>query len=164
MREERVPSIFSIDTEYVETLRERADHFFGESQRSDPRLRDVYVEYGQLLESTGQQDRADSVYAELGRRFSDDVDALLAIGQWFHQQGEPDKARRYVQRAHELKPRDGQVAQLMWETTTEVARQAVAARQFELASQELETLPMPPNNWSRPRPTRGRPVIATPGR
>ena len=135
---EDAPGFMHNDDEYIASLQQDAVFYFRKSLDANPNLPDVHVALGKLLEKRGQHKEAAVTFHELGRRFPDDAEPLIAVASHFVASNEPGVAKEYAKKARTLRPRDAQTLTLVWGSCLGTAREAAKCCQFRLAEAELD--------------------------
>ena len=71
------------DDGYIASLQQDAVFYFRKSLEANPNFPEVHVALGKLLEKRGQHKEAAVTFHELGRRFPDDAEPLIAVASHF---------------------------------------------------------------------------------
>ena len=122
---------------YTSSLQDDAIFYFRKSLEANRALPGVHLELGQLLAKQGNRQQAAATFKELGRRFPDDADSLIAIAKHFIASNDPGMAKEFAEKARVLRPRDTEAVGLVWSACLGTAREAAKQRQFGLAEAEL---------------------------
>ncbi|MDQ1154781.1 lipopolysaccharide assembly protein LapB [Brevundimonas sp. SORGH_AS_0993] len=117
-------------------------------------LRDGFgprVQLGHMLKEAGELDAAEAAYFEALKQRPDDADLNVQIGHFFWVKGDAEKSLHYYERAAQLAPNDGAIAETLrvgaaraadapWQGRVDAAMAAMAQGRWAAAETDLQEL------------------------
>ena len=115
-----------------------AIEYYQDSIAAWPQLETSALELADVFESTGDSDSAVAVMVRLAEQNPDQFEAASWLSRYFLAQGDPGKAEPFVSTVRRLRPRDPQIADLVWQQKLAMIRHLAVKRQYDAARQAAE--------------------------
>ena len=124
-------------TSEIEEAEEGAREAFGRSFALAPGFVPAYVAAAGFHLAADRPEEAAGVFRRLLEQVPDNLKALLYLGNYYLDEGDPGEARKFFERARELKPLDGDISDLVWKTHVEAACSLARSEEYDRARDEL---------------------------